>query len=547
MAHRATRVTTRAFGIFGVVGMVFAAGAVAAQETPGTVLDTLQPRPELMLPGPAPVITPPAATAPAPASGQKTVVVSNFRFQGNTRFSEAELNAAVASYLNRAITLDDLYAATDALARRYQRAGYSLASVSVPPQTIRDGAVLLQVSEGMVGRVSVERAGGYSDERLSRTLNMAPGVVYEARQMESGMLRLNDLPGLGARAILRPGEAVGTTDILLRTEERRLQGYAALDNHGRKNVGELRASGVINLNNPLGWGDRLGVVALVSEQSLLTYFAGEYGMPIGYAGTRISVNYGVARFEVENIDGLEGENRSGRVKVEHPFIRTRARNLSGSLAVHRTLSSSDILGLRLSDLALTVMELSGQYSQVFPTQGIFQANLGVASNFKEQDRVNDPDGQMLKLTVDLQHLLPLAQRLQLYGRVEGVYSPDPLPDTSKANLGGPNSVRGYPASEFRGDRSIFGTVALRVPMQVGSISVTPRLFLDAGTVYRLDVAADGPRARDSLSSAGIGLDAGLPGGFSFRLDIAAPLEASDHVISDGRDDVRAFGALAYSF
>src|SRR3546814_3743458 len=59
------------------------------------------------------------------------------------------------------------------------------------------------------------------------------------------------------------------------------------------------------------------------------------------------------------------------------------------------------------------------------------------------------------------HLQPLPWQLQLLTHVNGVYSPDPLVDTEAYSLGGPNTVRGFPSAEVRGDRGYFGSVTLR--------------------------------------------------------------------------------------
>src|SRR3546814_5324802 len=78
------------------------------------------------------------------------------------------------------------------------------------------------------------------------------------------------------------------------------------------------------------------------------------------------------------------------------------------------------------------------------------------------------------------HLQPLPWQLQLLTHVNGVYSPDPLVDTEAYSLGGPNTVRGFPSAEVRGDRGYFGSVTLRRPTFIGNTQWAGRVFVDAG-------------------------------------------------------------------
>src|SRR3546814_17904889 len=67
--------------------------------------------------------------------------------------------------------------------------------------------------------------------------------------------------------------------------------------------------------------------------------------------------------------------------------------------------------------------------------------------------------------------------------VNGVYSPDPLVDTEAYSLGGPNTVRGFPSAEVRGDRGYFGSVTLRRPTFIGNTQWAGRVFVDEGKVF----------------------------------------------------------------
>src|SRR3546814_1858901 len=85
------------------------------------------------------------------------------------------------------------------------------------------GTVLLQITEGRIGTISVENAKLYRPERIKRELpDVQPGTIYNAAVFRDGMRQLNSLPGLKARAILKPGAPYGSSDMMVDRKSTRL-------------------------------------------------------------------------------------------------------------------------------------------------------------------------------------------------------------------------------------------------------------------------------------------------------------------------------------
>src|SRR3546814_19963189 len=101
---------------------------------------------------------------------------------------------------------------------------------------------------------------------------------------------LNSLPGLKARAILKPGAQYGSSDMMVRVEEDPFSASTAIDNYGRENIGEFRLSATATLNSPSGVGDQLNIIGLVSEHSGLRYAYVDYSLPVT-VGTRVKASY----------------------------------------------------------------------------------------------------------------------------------------------------------------------------------------------------------------------------------------------------------------
>jgi len=510
--------------------------------TAGAISDTLKRPLELQAPEPlASPVAPQRPSAPADATG-KTVTVQRFEFRGNSLFSDSQLQPLVAPYIGRAIGLPELYEAADRVAQHYVEAGYTLASAVLPAQKIGGGTVQIEIIEGRVEKITYDGLKRYRADDLNVYLGGSAGEVYRADRFESGLRTVDSLPGLDARAVLRPGAEYGRTDIVVRVNEDPFEGLFFVDNSGRDTVGEYRFATQLSFNNPLQVGDQFTLLALRSSNDLLKYLSGAYSLPTGWRGSRVNLSYGYAEFSLDgSFQGVAGSNRSLRSALDLPVLRGGRDQLSLTGAVSHTQADTDFSGIPLRATDLTLLEVGGTYSHVYGSGAVSQLVATVGSNFKKADG-SDGNSQRIRLELDAQHIQPLPMDLQLVGHGLMVYSPDPLPDTQQFSLGGPGSVRGYAPSEVRGDWGYLGSLTLRRSFPIGAATLTPRLFVDAGAVRSRDPSGATPET--SLSSVGIGADATLAR-ISLKLDYAVPTDAVP--VSDGKDSGRVYGTLAVQF
>jgi len=534
-------------------GCVLACFSAQAQITPGQVGDTLRKPIELQPVQPAPIVQTQRQEAPAAAATGKTLVVQEFEFAGNTLFTGAELSAQIKDYLNRPVTLLEIFEAADRISDFYVSKGYTLASVNVPPQKIDSGKVRMLVSEGRIARIVAEDNRLYTQEQVTDYLGtIRPGTVYQGQDLQDRIRQLNTLPGLQAKAIVKPGEAYGTSDLVIKTVEDPLSGALIVDNYGRETVGEMRVSAFAQVNNPFKVGDQLQLLGLRSSEDLLRYGYLAYSLPVNYNGTRLTLSYGAAEFEVEN-SPVEGTNRSGKIMLDHPLIVDLNDRLTVGVGASRTVANSDFSGITFNGTSITLLELASTYTHSHANLAVTQVVANITTNFDQLERQEldaaflgsstiDNAGQRLRAELDIQHLSPLSKGVQLFLRANGVYSPDPLSDITAYSLGGPSGIRGYPASEVRGDRGYFGTVGLNCPFNLGPARLTGRVFADSGRVFSVDNGAT--RLPDEeLTSVGVGADLQYDR-ISAKLDWSFPRDGHDS--SDDKDD-RVFGSLAVSF
>lgn len=534
--------------------------AAWSQITPGQVTDTLKRPIELKQPEAAQAAETQKATKPAPTGGKgKTVTLVGVEFTGNTVYPAGELVALLKDYLNKPVTLLDIYAAADRVAAHYVANGYTLASVNVPPQKISDGVVQLEVTEGRISNVKLEGASNYRVERIQAYLDAAPNSIYRSDEVDAGMRRLNDLPGLRARMIVQPGAEYGTSEVVIKAEEKPITGALFADNYGRESIGKRRVAAMVSFNNPFGVEDQLQVLGLLGSESLLNYYYAAYSLPLNDLGTRVAFSYGHAGFTVLQPVRIDGRTDNGKVEVQHPLLRTATSRSDLTVGVARYMSES-FTGPVLSGSSISLFELGATFNHLYSNLAVTQVVANISSNF-DRMTANDVNtaplnaiyraDQLFRGELDLQHLQPLFAGIQAVAHFNGVWSPYPLPDATSYSIGGPQSVRGYAPAEVRGDRGYFGQLTLQRRFTLGDFRFTPRVFADSGWVECADsnaciaqAAGAGTTRQDSLTSVGVGTDIDIDT-VSLKFDWSRPQDG--HRSSDGRNDDRLYGSVFVSF
>ena len=181
----------------------------------------------------APDVTPPGpAISPVPPGGRK-VTISHFEIDGNEVISSDELQAQISQYVDRELTLSEIYDVADVLTKYYRDQGYTVATVNVPAQRVSSGTLRLEVVEGRIGAVRFEGNQRFSNTFLERQIDeLEVGTVMTNSALEHELLLLNDIPGLSAQAVVGPGDAYGESDLVIRTEEDRIDGLNRPGNIG---------------------------------------------------------------------------------------------------------------------------------------------------------------------------------------------------------------------------------------------------------------------------------------------------------------------------
>jgi hemolysin activation/secretion protein len=145
------------------------------------------------------------------------------------------------------------------------------------------------------------------------------------------------------------------------------------------------------------------------------------------------------------------------------------------------------------------------------------------------------DGGFIVLKGDLSHTHELPEGFQIYGKVQGQISPNPLVYSEQFAGGGLDTVRGYLEGTVAGDNALFGSLELRSPsLLAGHVGVNEwRVygFLEGGTVTIND-PLPGQTSVFNLLSYGGGTRMRMYKNLNGSIDVGIPLISQSPVVAD---------------
>jgi hemolysin activation/secretion protein len=500
----------------------------------------------------------PEQTQPAPAEGGQAVLVDEFEVTGAVTFTAAELKALVDDLAGQTLTLAELQEASNRITRYYRERGFFLTRAYLPQQDVSDGVVTIDVLEGRLGKVDLSNGSHTRDFVLKRPFrSLEPNQMLTADDLETPLLRLSDLPGIDVATTLVPGEEVGTSDLKVDvTQGPWVNGTVELDNYGNESIGEYRLGASLQVNSPLGLGDRFDIRALGSDEEQV-FFRAQYQMPVGPWATELGVAYSDMDYTLGG--NFEELDATGNAQITTAFarqslIRTRNANLNVQLQ-YDSKELEDKIGAFASnsdkESELYTLTVSGDWRDQLLGGGVTQAALsysrGELTINSYLDQVIDSvtaqtAGDFERWTPSLMRLQNLGGNWSLHAQIHGQFADKNLDSSEKFSLGGAYGVRAYAQGEASGDEGYIANLEVRYDLnsqwQVFALADHGEVDINKNT---WEAVTDNER---SLSGAGIGARFNTPH-WSASATAAAPIGSED--INGDDDDVRLFARVVWKF
>jgi hemolysin activation/secretion protein len=467
---------------------------------------------------------------------------------------------AIKAERDAGMTIGQMQQIAATVTEYYRSAGFILAQAYIPAQEVTDGVVEIEVLEGTLGNVLAENNQRYEYELLAKPFKDLIDAPVTADNVETAILRAGDYPGMTLFGVFQPGRTVGSSDLVLRVqEEDPFEGSVRLDNHGTRFTGERRALVDVNFNNlPFtNAGDRAGFTVLRQFKPQNAFFGeARYERPFVFDGSTVGGSFARNPFDVGaelRPANLSGESTVAKLFYRQSLIRSRQQNLWGTLGWKRSNEKTKQGRVEITEDNLSMLTGEFAYDNIdAESQAINQARFGGALGLgphlggNDRGRVENQitrggrqggtgkfaSNDFYKLTASYTRLQILDETQSLLMRVEGQWTNKLLTSLEQYSIGGPNSVRAFPVSEFQVDTGLFASAE----WTVNAPFFADKQFSEAytwGQVLRMSFFADwaygevndaaaSEQATIHASGFGTALSFSLPGKFTARLEFAHP-------------------------
>lgn len=442
-------------------------------------------------PGTIPAPSGPAAPGAPPGAESVTLTPVDIKVEGNTVYTQAELDALVRPLIGRQIPASEIFKLAEAIQRKYREDGYFLATVSVPPQRVADGRVRVVVTEGFISSVLIEGDVGPVSEKAKEYLdNLVGKKPINISDLERYLLLTEDLPGIQVKAVMRPGREPGSSELIAQLTREWWDLFNQTDNRGSSFTGVQQNLMAAGFNSFTSIGDRIELSYFTTLNSENNFLQAAYGGHIGSEGFRFRLYGGFGRVKPGDPisqTGYLGQVTIAGLQVYQPIIRSRRLNISVNGSFDYYHSIVDVSGgVRLSSIDLRTLRVGIDASYRDPFNGVTYGNARLsrgtnvlgASKAGEQllpRQGSEPD--YFKVNAELSRLQGLYSdedfSLNLFVSGAAQFSNNILPPSEKYFLGGERLGRGYYAGQVTGDRAIAASIELQLSFAIPYSDVQP--------------------------------------------------------------------------
>lgn len=486
------------------------------------------------------LLAPRALAAEAPRKLQ----VNEYRVEGAEQLTTGELEVVLAPFLGPGRELADIESARAAVEKAYSDRGFQTVTVAIPRQTVRDGVVVLKVTEGRVGRLRVNGARWYSPRDIKlQAQSVAEGTVPNFEALVSDIVVLNGLPDRRVTPAVRSGALPGTVDVDLNVQDAPpLHGSLEWNNRHGASTTAQRLNGALRYDNLWQLGHSLNFAFQVAPQRVAdgkvfsaSYLARIPDVPwLTFSANGVLQDSDVSTLGAVDVKG-RGRTLGGRANFTLPGTTRFFQSISTGLDCKRYEEALS-LGAETMRTPIEHWPWTTRYGVAWAGDAS-QTQLGLSAAFNVRALSSSADqfdsrrykasAGFMVFRLDFSRTDELPLGLQLFERVQAQFSPDPLISSEQITAGGAESVRGYLEAQASGDYGGVGTIELRGP----SFAARLRPAVDD---WRLFVFADGGRLGlryplpeqtplYRLVSAGGGMRIGLFRKLDASLDVGVPL------------------------
>ncbi len=495
--------------------------------------------------------SPPTESAnPRQPAGQKDSTprfyIQEYRVQGGGHLlSRIETEAAVYPYLGPYRTAADVEQARAALEQAYRDKGYQTVSVQVPAQHARTGVIVLQVTQGEVGRLRVTGSRYFSIDQIKREApSLQEGASPNFTQVTHDLVVLNQLSDRRVTPTLSAGQIPGTVDVDLTVKDKPpIHGSLELNNRYSPFTSPLRVNGAVSYDNLWQLEHAIGFSFQLSPEdpTQVKVFSGYYLARIPGVDWLNLLLQGTSQDSgVNTLGGIgvvgKGDILGARAVISLPQQKDFYHSVSLGIDYKHFNQDLTVAG-NDTVTPVTYYPFSAAYSGTWLGKG-YETDLNASVNLALRGTGSDEadfelnrhgaSGDFIYFRGDLSHTRDLPEGFQVFLKGQGQAADQPLVNSEQFSGGGLGTVRGYLEAEELGDNGIFGSTELRSPSLssfFGKAVDEWRFYLfGEGGLLTINDPLPEQQEKFKLASVGVGTRLKLLGHYNGSLDFALPLD-----------------------
>jgi len=477
----------------------------------------------------------------------RKVYISRIKIKGNESISTKEILCWFKNYLNRELSLKDVYEICNIIDQNYAKKGYFLARSYPPPQTIKNNVLIIEVIEGKLGNVRVIGNKCYCESFIKSYFCSLQGKPLRYDKFMRALMLLNDNSDLVAGAIFEKGKEFGCADVIVRVSDSRPDHlYLNGNNYGKNLTTNVRVGGRVDWGNLITQGDKLSVAEVVGFPFNALYFTNaNYFVPLNRKGTSLELSYLFSKFKIEELTNLNLKGRSNiaTLKVNQALVRRRSLSVDFFSYFDYKQIQNFVLDQRTSYDKLRVLTVGSLLDHFTKSQGrdylVLRFGLGIPDFLgglkavdSESSRVGG-GGRFYVFNMEYDRIQHLPRDCFFYFHGSGQLSPSKLTLPEQFYIGGVDTVRGFPLAVGLGDSGYCFNFEVRIPPLFLANKKIFRLKKRLKEVVQLDFFLDHGGAflqsegNTFLWGSGLGAKVKGPYNLVLSVDVGFPLNHRD--------------------
>ena len=492
-----------------------------------------------------------------------SVEVEEIKIEGNTVFSDSELDPIVTPIEGKTVTVEQLLEVKNAIVKFYRDRGYISSGAFVPTQKFQDGRLIIRVIEGSLGAIEIEGLSGLNEQYIKTRLPELNQPI-KIGNLSEALKKLQDDPLIeeieGELKVLEQGKSL----LALKVQENNpIQTQLKLANTFSPTVGSFGGEATIQHQNLLGFGDRLG--ASYTRTEGLERYGVDYSLPLNADGGTIGIGYQNADSELieEAISAydIQADYEALSLAFRQPVIDNDIEQLAVSVEIEALRSETFVLedrsfafvdGLEDGESKITPLRLGQEYVRrgdrnLIAAESKFNVGLDILDATNTATGI---DGIFWSWQGNFQWIRAFNRKQDwlLKASLSTQLSPDKLLPIEQLTVGGLGSVRCYRQNLIIGDNGGVGVVEGQLPFvrssTWGNVSLAP--FFDVGTIWSNTEDSEDNRS-DTLASLGLGLNYQLENFLNAQVFYGIPLIEADGFGNNDTEERWGFTLLVSPF